>query len=502
MELPCLELLNTDQFTKLYLDPTKKIESKIKRFLREIKTNLTSQKYSRLYPTGSCHGKFYGTAKIHKILPTDNVDKLPIRPIVSNINTSSYKLAKYLAKLLSPLSRSQCTVNSAKHLIKLIKHEEILTDYQMISFDVQSLSTSISLDKTIEIILQRIYNRNEVTTEIPKKVMKELLLLRTKEVHFSYSNGIYQQNDGVAMGSPLSPVLAVIFMEEPIPKVVPTLGRSLLKWKRYVDHRFCYEKIATMNDILNKLNGFHQEVQFTYELEKNKKLAFLNVLLIRNKDTTETTFSRKPTNSDTYLSRNSFLLCSWKRGTMKTILRRAYLICLTSDYLQEELDHIAYVFEKFNNYPKWVIKQLLEEVKYNHHETSHEISQINEVDNDEKSYLLLLPYSGPKGEKLIRSMKMALKSKLPDNIVNKSGYSAMRLKDKFKIKTVKEHQHDIKYYVECPKENCNEIYVAETGRRLLERVIDHNDWDKNFHIFRHSVETEHRLPSLQEFSIV
>ena len=77
-------------------------------------------------------------------------------------------------------------------------------------------------------------------------------------------------------------------------------------------------------------------------------------------------------------------------------------------------------------------------------------------------------------------MKKALKSKLPDNIVAKTAYSSMRLKDKFniKIKTVKEHQHNITYYVECQDENCNENYVRETGRRLLERVIDHNGWDK------------------------
>ena len=44
-----------------------------------------------------------------------------------------------------------------------------------------------------------------------------------------------------------------------------------------------------MNDILNKLNGFHQNIQFTNELEKNNKLAFLDVLLNRNKDAIETT---------------------------------------------------------------------------------------------------------------------------------------------------------------------------------------------------------------------
>ena len=79
---------------------------------------------------------------------------------------------------------------------------------------------------------------------------------------------------------------------------------------------------------------------------------------------------------------------------MKTIIRRAYLICSIIDYLQEELDHIVYVFEKFNNYPKWVSKQLLEEVKYNYHGTSHKVMQINEVNND-----------------------TLLGNKLPDNIV-------------------------------------------------------------------------------------
>ena len=170
--------------------------------MRKIETNLTSQEYSHLYPTGSCPGKFYSTEKIQKILPTDNVDKQLIRPIVSNINTSTYELTKYLAKLLSPLSRSQYTVNSTKHFVKSIKHEKIPTGYQMISFVVKSLFTSILLYKTIEMILQRIYNCIEITTQIPQKVMKQLLLLCTKELHFAYNNGIYQQNDGVAMGSP------------------------------------------------------------------------------------------------------------------------------------------------------------------------------------------------------------------------------------------------------------------------------------------------------------
>ena len=84
-----LEILNTDQFTKLNSDPIKRIEAKIKEILRKIKTNLASQKHLHLYPTGSCPGKFYSAAKTHKLLPADNADKPPIRPRVSNITAST-----------------------------------------------------------------------------------------------------------------------------------------------------------------------------------------------------------------------------------------------------------------------------------------------------------------------------------------------------------------------------------------------------------------------------
>ena len=71
-----------------------------------------------------------------------------------------------------------------------------------------------------------------------------------------------------------------------------------------------------------------------------------------------------------------------------------------------------------------------------------------------------------------------------------------------KVNRLNKHQHDITYCVECPEENCNENYLGETGRRLSERVIFHNCWDKNTHIFKHSVERERRPPSLQKFSIL
>ena len=60
--------------------------------------------------------------------------------------------------------------------------------HQKMSFDVKSLFTSIPLNKTIEITLERIYDRKEINTDIPKTIMKEMLLLCTQNVHFLFED--------------------------------------------------------------------------------------------------------------------------------------------------------------------------------------------------------------------------------------------------------------------------------------------------------------------------
>ena len=85
----CLALLSTKQFTTLTNDATKTLESKVERNLQKIKTNFTEQEYKKLYPTGSHPGEFYGSAKMHKTPVNGNIDDLPVRAIVSSINTET-----------------------------------------------------------------------------------------------------------------------------------------------------------------------------------------------------------------------------------------------------------------------------------------------------------------------------------------------------------------------------------------------------------------------------
>ena len=128
---------------------------------------------------------------------------------------------------MSPLIQSEYTVKNKKQFLEQIRMKKVLDGYMTVSFDVKSLSTNVSLEKTIDISLVRIYERKEINTSISKKEIKQLLMLCTKNVHFTYNNTVYQQNDGVTMGSPLGPVLPRIFMVELENSLVPKLNESM-----------------------------------------------------------------------------------------------------------------------------------------------------------------------------------------------------------------------------------------------------------------------------------
>ena len=117
--------------------------------------------------------------------------------------------------------------------------------------------------------------------------MKDLITLCTKNVPFTFNNEIYQQRDGVAMGSPLGPVLAGIIMVELENSIVPKLNSHLQFWKRYVDHTLIIVKEGSISHVLQQLNSFHLNIQLTFEIESSGSIHFLDILIIRKKSKIE-----------------------------------------------------------------------------------------------------------------------------------------------------------------------------------------------------------------------
>ena len=205
---------------------------------------------------------------MQKLPINGNLNHLPLRPMVSNINTSTYDLAKTFSKLLSPIRQSDHNVRSTKDFTQNIKRENIPTGYKMVSFDVKLLFTNVPLDRTINIILKRIYYDNELRISISRNEMKELLLLCTKKVYFTFNGKINMQVDGVAIESPLGPVLADIFMIQLEKVILLELTECIKYWKRYVNDRISFVKFGSINYIITKLNSFDKNIQFSLEEEE------------------------------------------------------------------------------------------------------------------------------------------------------------------------------------------------------------------------------------------
>ena len=122
-----------------------------------------------IYRTGSSTGQFYGNAKKHKLTPTETIDYISMRPIISNIRTVWHQPSKHLAKLLYPLCKLEYPVVNNIESINNIKSEKIPTGHSFLSFDVKSLFANILLDHTVNIILRIIYDNSQIYTDTRKK---------------------------------------------------------------------------------------------------------------------------------------------------------------------------------------------------------------------------------------------------------------------------------------------------------------------------------------------
>ena len=72
----------------------------------------------------------------------------------------------------------------------------VIAGFTMVSFYVKSLYTFVPLTETIDIILECVYHRKEISTVLIEDEMKKLLTLCTKNVHFTLNNEIFVPNDG------------------------------------------------------------------------------------------------------------------------------------------------------------------------------------------------------------------------------------------------------------------------------------------------------------------
>lgn len=261
-------------------------------------------------------------------------------------------------------------------------------------------------------------------------------------------------------------------------------------WQRYVDDTFTILQKDAIQSVVEQLNDYHPKIKFTFEVEQDGRLPFLDVLLIRNihvDDKLETTVHRKPTDNSIYMKWDSFTPKTWRLGTFKTLVLRALCICSNQQYREEEINHIRHTFQRINGYPVKLTNTIIEDI-----ESGCLAIHDNDIESKSKAWLKL-PYKGKEGEKLIRSLKTVLKKQSSIDVNTQVIYGGSKLRDKFSIKdkTSFEHQHNLVYEINCPEKNCKAKYIGETGRRIDERIKEHSNPFGRSHVVEHTIKSGH-----------
>ncbi|PFX15354.1 hypothetical protein AWC38_SpisGene20429 [Stylophora pistillata] len=283
----------------------------------------------------------------------------------------------------------------------------------------------------------------------------DLLNICLTSTYFQYNGKHYKQLHGTAMGSPVSVVIAEIVMQNIEERALSTCRQTIPLWLRYVDDTFTAVRHDEIDAFHNHLNEQNTDIQFTREVEENGKLPFLDCLVSHNDNSLRTTVYRKPTHTDRLLDESSYNPTSHKATTIRTLTRRAQLVCDSTDSLSDENKYLHRVFTK-NNYNNDFIRR-----------NTHRPTTTTETnDTATPTTTATIPYIKGMSENISRIL-------LPFNIrvAHKPITTLRQLLTNVKDKDEPRNRQGTIYKINCS--DCQASYIGETGRNLTTRLTEH-----------------------------
>ena len=147
------------------------------------------------------------------------------------------------------------------------------------------------------------------------------------------------------MGSPVSPIVANIYMEAFEHRAINTTLTPQRIWRRYVDDTFVVQQQSHNEEFFQHINTVDPSIQFTVEEDRpDGSIPFLDILGTPQRDGTFTTkVYRKPTHTDLYLLWDSHHDLAAKYSPINTLTHRTRTICYTLQLFTSELQHLERV---------------------------------------------------------------------------------------------------------------------------------------------------------------
>lgn len=459
---------NTSEYKLVSKDPTSTLERKNNNFVEELQKvgiiNRTEK--NRLKTTVSTAPRLYGVPKIHKA-------DFPLRPICSFINSPSYELCKYITNILKKITEnSKYNVKDSIQFRDRIKNQKISSNEILVSFDVVSLFPSVPVDLAISIIEEK-WNTLKEHTDINKSLFLDILrFCIVDNRYFQHDGRIYLQQKGLPMGSPASPIVADIVMENLLDSCIEKLAIKPKILTKYVDDLFCVVSECEINTILEVFNNFHPSIKFTMERETNSKLPYLDTLVVRRGEHLAINWYQKPTSSGRIINFHSKHQKRVIINTAKNLIERVLKIS-DVEFHKSNKERIRSIL-KDNNFPNHLTNRLIRQFENQR--------QSNRDTTEEPKIYKSITYIPGISDRLA-------KSKIFDDknyrIAHKTCNTIGRIFSKTKDSLDKFDICNIVYKIPCKgndNEICNRVYVGTTKNKLKTRIAGHKSDQKYRHI--------------------
>ena len=208
------------------------------------------------------------------------------------------------------------------------------------------LFTSVPVDPALNIIKDLLDKDHIFKKWTVLAVSDSILLLEfcLKNTYFSFQDQFYKQVEGVAMGSPVSPIVAILYMEYLEQKALSSkhCSKPPRFWHRFVDDTFVIHKEVNKQGFLQHINSVDPAIKFTVEDNKEDgSIPFLDTIVKPEADgTLSITVYRRPTHTDLYLQWDSHHHLSAKFSVIHTLSHRATTVCSKPELIQQEKDHL------------------------------------------------------------------------------------------------------------------------------------------------------------------
>ena len=440
-----------------------------------------------LITSNSTIPKFYHLIKTHKPGST-----IKIRPIVSNSNGPTKKIAWLLTRIFTPfLSTIPAHLENSLQLINAIEEVPDISSRDFLcSFDIVSMYPSIPVPEAIENAITKLEEHpNTHITNLPTDCIEKLLRVVLQNTYFEFNGHIFKQIKGLPMGSSLSGILAILYIDS-IERIALQSISPEPFFRRYVDDCFAMVQDRTQANVLfQALNNVDRNIKFEIEFPANDgSLSLLDFQVSVSNGRPVFSFYKKSARKNIFVNFRSHLPSSTKHSIIMNERKRIAERCSfssTQSFHNRNFDNIL----KSNGYPDHVIQDT------NKSKPTHK-----RVQNDIK-YIKLPFISDEVDHKLKRifkqegiNIRIAHKTRSLRNFLQRRKETLCSLSTCIMKTSNICHKRNVVYKIVC--RNCQNFYIGSTIRFLHLRIREHMT-TKDSSVYKHIVQCGGGLGDLE-----